>query len=330
MRNRKGIVLPLFALFLISALGLGALVIDIGSGYSVKTKIQNAIDLSVVAACSQIYSGSSVTSVKDTALSYLNSNLSSAIPSFQTLSLDSQGLSIEVGTYDTSSMTFVVNEAIPPANSIKISYIHTLPTFFAPIFMINSFNVGEDGIAVKKGAGYMAPGTGFPLTINSSALLDALSNNNMLDLYQGGTTNSYWTKFTDDNPSASDVKNIINYFQNGSGTAPSGLSVNDDFVFSNGSLTVIYNEMEPSILEGMTFVFPVVTLTMADTVVADGFLGATINDIVDSMGTQYISITIIPGFIDNTFCGLGPSLGPSNNISSQNQALLANAYGLVQ
>ena len=329
MRAEQGVVLPFFALFLIAALGMGALVIDIGSGYSVKTKIQNAVDLSVLAGSSQINSGSSVTTVKNTALNYLNNNLSSAIPSFQTLSLTSPGVSIQVGTYDTSTMTFVVNEAIPPANAIKVSYTHMLSTFFAPIFMIDTFDVGEDAIAVKKPAGYMAPGTGFPLAIYSSALTTALSNNNMVNLYSSGMSdNSYWTDFTSSNPSTTDIRNVLDYFQYGTGTKPPAVTVNDSFAINDGGMGGIFMNLEPSILEGMTYLFSVVEDMASMTAMAQGFVGATIDDIVDSMGERYVSITIIPGFVDNTFGGLGIASGPGSDISSENQALLANSYGL--
>ena len=330
-RNNKAIALPLFALMLTVSLGLGAMVIDVAQGYALKSRIQNAVDASVLAGASQLKNGSSVSSVKDLTLNYLNDNLTMTIPSFQALALDSPGLVIEVGVYDSSSMTFVQNESLSVANALRASFTYSAQTFLAPIFMINNIQISDDAIVVRQIAGYAPPGTSFPLAINSSTLTDALSNSNMIDLYQSGAgENSYWTVFTDSNPSNTDVKNTIDYFQYGTGVKPPAVSVSDDFVINNGVMGAAYNELEGSILANMTFVFAVVTPGMASgTVVADGFVGGIINTIVNGMSDQHISITIDPNYIDNTYGGLGVGNGPQN-IGSSEQSLLANSYGIVQ
>lgn len=330
LRDNKGIALPFFALMLIASLGLGSMVIDVGQGYALKTRVQNAIDTSTLAGISQLNSDSSVTTVKNTALTYLNNNLSSTIPSFQSLNLDSSNLAIQVGVYDSSTMTFTVNEQVSVANALRISYTYTADTFLAPIFMINNIQITNHAIAAKQIAGYIAPGSGFPLTLYASALTTALANSNMVDLYSGGNMdNSFWTDFTDSNPSTTNLRDVADYFQYGTGTKPPAVTVNDDFAINDGNMGAIFMNLEPSILEGMTFIFPIIEDGATGTAMAQGFVAGTIDEIVDSMGSRYISITIIPKQIDNTFggAGVGPGVG---SVGASEQALLANSYSPVE
>ncbi len=330
MRNFKGIVIPLFAVFLTVAIGLGAMVLDIGQEYSIKTRIQNALDLATLAGASQIEEDSSISNIKNTALNYLNNNLNMTLPSFSNLTLDSTDLSIQIGVYDFDNMTFTENESLDSANAIMVFYTYESMTFLAPIFMIDNIQISDDAIAVKQAAGSMPPGTGFPLGINTSQLSVALNNANMLDLYQSGASeNSYWTKYTANAPSVQDIRDILDYFQYGTGNPPSGISINQEIAYSNSAMTALYNDMEPGILVGMTYVFPVVSITMADTIAADGFVGATINSIVDVMGDNYISITIDPKYVENNYGGLGVG-SSSPNIGEEEEELLANSFGLIQ
>ncbi len=329
-RNNKGIVIPLFTVFLTAVIGLGAMVIDVSQEYATKTRIQNAIDQAVVAGASQISSNSSVANIKNTALNYLNNNLTMTLPSFSNLALNDSNLSIQVGVYNSSNMTFTENESLDTANAIKVAYTYTAMTYLAPIFMIDSIQISDDAIAMKKPAGYLPPGSGFPLAIDVAALDDALTNNNMLNLNQSGMNeNSYWTKFTSDNPSANDIEDIIKYFQYGTGTKPGSASVNDVIRTNNGNMTANYFDMEPTILEGMTFVFSVVSPLMGGDATLKAFVGATINMVVNSMGDQHLEITIIPQYIENGYGGLG--LGPSpSGLDDDEEDLLATGFGIVQ
>ena len=330
MRHNEGIVIPFFVLLIPLLIGLAGFVIDVGQQYSIKTRIQSAIDLATLAGASQISTSSSVSNIKNTALNYLNNNLTMTLPSFQALTLDSDGLLIQVSVYDSTVKTFTENESLSNANSLRISYDYNYMTLFTPIFMIDSLQISDHAISARQAAGYMPPGTGFPLVLDSSTLSIARSNNNMLDLFQSGTgENSYWTTFTNNTPTINDVRDIIDYFQYGTGIKPPGLTVNDTFVINNGSKAGLYMDMEPSVLIGMTYVFPIVTTDMTSTVKASGFVGATVNDIYDNMGDQHVSITIDPKYVDNSFSGLGIGPGPAN-INPDDQGLLANAFGLIE
>ena len=320
--------MPFVAILLTVVISLGAMVIDLSNGYSLKTRIKNAIDQSTLAGTSQLAGPATVSNAKNLALQYLTDNLTKTIPSFSSLSLNSTGLSIKAGLYDFTNMTFTWDEVSPNVNSIMVSYTYNSMTFFSNIFMVSSINVGDGATAAKQPAAKALPGSGFPLVIYTTALDGAV--NNMITLYSAsGMDNSYWTDYTNNNASTTDIKNVVDYFQTGMGTMPPGITVNDTFRVNDGGMGGVFMNLDPNILVGMSYLFSLVTPGANSQVKADGFIGATINSIVDSMGTKSIAITITPGFIDNTFGGLQLN-SVMTNVSQNNQSLLADAYGLVQ
>lgn len=330
-RNKKGVALPLVAVMLTTLLGIGALVIDLAEGYSLKTRIKNAVDLSVLAGVSQLTdtSSQSITNAKDTALSLLNSNLTMSIVGFSTLNLSSAGLSIQTGVYDSSTMTFTATESSSSINALKVSYTHTAMTTLGSIFMINTLDISDNTIASKQIAGQIAPGSGFPLAIYTTTLTSALSNSNMVDLYSAGTMdNSFWTVYTDSNPSTTDINNLVDYFQYGTGVKPPAVTVNNSFAINDGGMGGVFMNLNSSILLNMIYLFTVIEDNATTTAMAQGFVAGTINSIVNSMGDRYIGITIIPGYIDNTYGGSGIGTGVGS-VGSSEQALLTNSFGLV-
>jgi len=250
--------------------------------------------------------------------------------SFAPLGLSSSGLSIQAGVYDFINMTFTFDEASQNVNSLRISYTYNSMTFLASIFGASNLQATDTATSTKRSATRAQPGTGFPMVIYSTALDDALAMSNMITLYSSSSMdNSYWTDFTSSNPSTTDIRRILDYFQYGTGTAPPAISVNDTIRVNDGGMGGIYMNMNPSILVGMTFLFAIVTPTMTNEVMADGFIAGIINNIDDMGGPKSIDITITPGYIDNTFGGLQIGSGMTN-VSSSNESLLAKAYGLVQ
>lgn len=327
--NQTGSILPLISLILVIVLGLGALAVDISNSYFNQTKIKNAVDFATLAGISQLNGPATVTTAKNTALQYLNNNLSMNIPSFQALTLSSPTLSIQAGIYDFISRTFMVDEANQNVNALMITYRYSLMTFLGGIASKNNIDVGDTATVAKQPATRAERGSGFPLVIYSTALDTASQNGYMVNLYSAGAMdNSYWTDYTSSNPSTTDIRNVIDYFQTGMGTIPPPITVNDTFNVNDGGMGGVYMNLNPSILLGMDYLFAVVTPTMDREVMADGFLFGTIDNIVDSMGQKYISITIMPGYIDNTFGGL--QITGTTNVSAQNQSALANGFGLVE
>ena len=332
-RNIKGTIIPLIAAMLTSILGIGALTLDSSNGYLTNAKIKNALDLSVLAGISQLISQEDVSSAKNTALNYLNLNLSMSINSFSNLTLENQNLSIQAGIYNFSNMTFTQDELNPSVNSLMISLTHESPTLLGNVFMIATVRISDSTVAVKRAAGQLGAGGGLPIFVSSTALTSARLNNNMVDLIQseGGGENSYFTAFSNQNSNANDIGQILSYLEDPTtGTQPPRITVSDEYSINlnNGQFGSVYMALDSTAFEGMTFVAPVGTLTANNEGRIDGFVGIRIDDVYQSMGDWGISITIIPGYIDNSH-GLAINSGPQN-IDENNQDLLATSFGLVQ
>lgn len=331
-RSQQGTIIPLIAIMLTAILGIGALVIDLSQAYSVQTRIKNAIDLSCLAGISQLTNQSNVAIAKNIALTYLNENLTMSLPSFLPLTLENPNLSLKVGVYDFNAMSFTWDEASPLVNSIMISYAYNSTNILGTVFMINSIQVSDKATSVKQIAGKMPPGGGFPIAIKSSVLTEAKANNNMFDLVQSGTPNSYFTAFDASTASASDIQQILEYFKNQSGGfKPPSLTVGEEFQINNGNLTTVYMTLDDSSFLGKTYISPVVNVNQnfSNLVTVEGFIGFTLNNIYMTGNDYHIAGTIIPGYVDNKWSGLVIGAGPGD-IPEENQSLLASSYGLIE
>ena len=331
MRDKKGIALPFFIIITVAILALAALVIDASYAYSVKTRIKNAVDLSCLAGISQLINIASISNVKNTSLQYLNDNLTMTINSFNPLSLDSPGLMIEAGVYDFNARNFTPDEQNPNLNALRVGYSYSSMTLLANILMISNIQISDSSTSAKQVAGNLAPGGGFPLAINKSVLSQARFNNNNFDLtQQGEDQNSYFTSFKEDNANANDIKDIIDFFEEGEGLKPSGIRIGEEFQINNGALASIYMDLDEVFFEGMVFISPVVTLNnFSNMATVEGFVGFRIRDIYMAGPDYHIAGTIIPSYIDNNWSGLTPG-GRPNNIPLADQTLLANGIGLVE
>ena len=129
-RSKKGMIAAFLVLMIPVILGMGALVTDVSLKYANQTKVKNAVDFASLAGISQLTSQSNISNAKQVALTYLNSNLTASLPSFTSLSLNSQGLSIQAGIYDFSSMSFTVNEQSPNVMHLKFLIPITHQHFF--------------------------------------------------------------------------------------------------------------------------------------------------------------------------------------------------------
>lgn len=329
-RNKKGIALALVALLIPVILAYGAYVVDLSQAYAVNSRIRNAVDLASLAGISQLQDEDNVSDAKNTALSVLNSNLSQTVMGFTALTLSSSSLTLQVGIYDFNGRTFTWDEASSSVNALKIAYSYNSMTNFTPSFITSSIMLTGNAIAAKQPAGYMPPGTGFPLVIgaNSMALCSAMTS--MITLDQAMSSNSWWTAF-DSMGGTSQVLDILWYWMygSGSGTQPSGLTVGEEFTRHLGSNANIYSNINPSLLEGNTYIFPVGTDTGGNMIRTDAFVGATVDDV--DVVNEEIDITIIPGYIVNTYGGAKVSNSSNNSaICSSGGSYLSYAYTLVQ
>lgn len=329
VRNEKGMAAMFLAVFMSVFVGVVALVVDLSHAYTYKSKLKSACDLASLAAVSQLASGSDISTSRTSALNYLNNNLATTIPGFIPLSLSSPNLTIEIGTYDISSSAFTWNEATSNPSAIKVGYVYPVMTFFADYFMISTINVDAISIAAKQPAGKALDGTSFPLAISESSLSDAVSNGNMLTLIQsGGSRNSYFTSFDSLLADESSIIQEVNYFESGAGTQSPLVSLNNNFRINNSGSAInnIYSNFSEPLLEGRSFIFPIVSLSGTDASIK-GFVGATIDDIDTSSNT--VTISIIPSYIDNNFGGV--AIADNVDITDPDQQnLLATGFSLVQ
>lgn len=330
-RNKKGIIFTLVAVLLVALLGFGSLVGDFALAYATKSRVKTAVDMAALAGISQLEDSSSVTSAKNTALDFLNNNLSETINGFMDLSLSDTSLQIKVGVFDEESRTFTWDESDSDINSISISYTLPAMTIFGNIYMIESIPVSGYVIASKQVAGSAAPNTVFPIAISDSVLSSVHGMSYSVNLYQsGGSTNSYFTSY-DGNAMPAEILDQFNFWGLESYNAyapPPALSTGDTVKYYNGSdVNIYYNIPHASNFEGMTYIFPVVTNTDGTNLQVEGFVGGEITD-VDIINKR-ITITVKPGHIDNDHSGLKVGQGADEDIDPTYTYLLANSFGIV-
>jgi len=134
-RNQSGQALVLTVVFLVSMLGMSALVLDVGSWYRAKRQLQATADAAALAGAQA-----------------LPNNPSGA-----------NGLAGDYATKNTSDLAtkdVSVGSNIVPNDSITVHVTRPSPGFFAKLFGIDSVNVGASATAQSEGmasAKYVAP-----------------------------------------------------------------------------------------------------------------------------------------------------------------------------
>jgi Flp pilus assembly protein TadG len=331
-RSNKGFIAAFFTVFLPVFIGIMALSVDLPRMYSYNADIKSALDLAVIAGISQLNSTSDITTAKNTAVTYLNANLSMTLPNFTNLTTSSTGLTLQAGTYDSSTCTFTYNEAGPTVNALKITYSYTPNSILSGFFMIDTFTITASSLGGKTYAGYAPAGTTFPIILDPAALTTAAANSNVVRLYQnGGSQNSYLGDYVG-NSMSNDVDAQIDYFQNSSGTPPPAVAIGSTFMQLNasGQIAMVYSGNLSGWVptSGTTLVFPVGTLGAGNNVTITGYvLGSLVTFGIGSM-SNYADITIVPGSTSNSWSGLVTGAQPTGLDETQ-LSLLASGSGLV-
>lgn len=336
-RNNLGIALAFFAIMITALLSLGALVMDISHGYSIKTKLKNAVDLAALAGTSELteINAANVMAAKNKALDYLNDNLTMTIPDFSALTLSSTGLTIETGVY--ASMTFTPSDTNPTINALKVSYSYTANPLLG--YVIMSFNVADTAIAAKQIAGTAGAGTSFPLAISTMVLTDAAMNVNHEVTLTSDMADHYFTYYNTSGSYATsgtlNVTNIIFGYEylpsQSSATAPPAVAVGSMYDYETIDNSSFYNTLDSAIYEGKTFIVPIVS-TDASKVHIKAYVGFRLDSVVYDSGTMIYTVmgTIIPGYVDNTWGGLSIAMGVTDITDPDERALLVTATGLVE
>ncbi|HEX6699971.1 MAG TPA: pilus assembly protein TadG-related protein [Gaiellaceae bacterium] len=134
-RNESGQALVLMCVFLLSLVGLAALVLDVGSWYRAKRQLQSTADAAALAGAQSLPDNPG--NASGLAASYANKN-----------------------TPDLATSDYSISSNIVPNDRITVRITRPSPGFFAKLFGIDSVDVGARATAQTEGmasAKYVAP-----------------------------------------------------------------------------------------------------------------------------------------------------------------------------
>ncbi len=150
-RDRRGSILPLFAISLVMLLGFVALSIDLGVMSVAKTQCQNAADASALAGARTL---TGITS-GNTAQATTNALAAAAANTVLCKNVQTTGVNVQHGSYHYSSSTQLFSPAIPKYstdnyNLTQSTITYSNPTSFARIFNISTFNLTATATAANR------------------------------------------------------------------------------------------------------------------------------------------------------------------------------------
>jgi len=134
-RNQSGQALVLTVVFLVSMLGMSALVLDVGSWYRSKRNLQATADSAALAGAQ-------------------------ALPDTPSSASGLAGQYAQKNASDLATADYSVGSNIVPNDQITVHITRPAPGFFAKLFGIDSVNVGATATAESEGmaqARYVAP-----------------------------------------------------------------------------------------------------------------------------------------------------------------------------
>ncbi len=183
------IVFAAAAIFMI--MGIGALAVDMGYTYSVRTRLQTTADAAALAAIAQISDQGAATS---TALAFAESNMPAAH-----FGAVIQASDVDFGTWNASTGTFDTTGT--PADSVRVTAQlsdargNASPLFFANIFGMSDLDQSVSAIATEASSSapcVLALGTSADaIIVNSSSSITAtgcsIQSNGGIDSNSGST-----------------------------------------------------------------------------------------------------------------------------------------------
>ncbi|MEE8170925.1 MAG: TadG family pilus assembly protein, partial [Phycisphaerae bacterium] len=137
--QRRGVSVVGVAIVTPVLLGFVALAVDVGFMYSVAGETQNAVDAAAVAGAHALAEGADVNARVHT---YLD-------PNYLTGGIPSNLETIEIGTWDAATRSFIVGGATPNAVRVAVTR-ENAPLYFAPVFGVNTFNVPREAVAIME------------------------------------------------------------------------------------------------------------------------------------------------------------------------------------
>jgi Flp pilus assembly protein TadG len=179
--DQRGQVLPWAAFMMLTFLGMGGMVVDVGRAYVMRVQLQNAANAAALAAAGEVY---------DTSSTY---NSSTVATSYSGSSSDANS-GIGVSSVSTAVSTVCLNLLMPtgttcgtssPANAVKVTETGTVKTYFMPIVF------GPTSLSVKATA--TASMQGAPQAWNVAIVLDGTTS--MGGTPPSGSCSGYTTEY---------------------------------------------------------------------------------------------------------------------------------------
>jgi Flp pilus assembly protein TadG len=217
-RKERGAVLPITALFIVVAIGMLALGIDLGNMYLVKCGLQRIADAAALAGALRLVSPATGMSgvipltpdcsrARSAAQAAATSNTVDANP------LPLANIAIKLGTYNMQTKTFVdTNCASPSAvNAVHATASRTIPFYLGGI--INGrrqVTLSAQALALTGSVGSVPPGT---FTLPVAIDRDKVPSNGeplIIHLNPSPGDDGVWHTFFNQNPASSLLKDMIN------------------------------------------------------------------------------------------------------------------------
>ncbi len=166
VRDERAQVLPWTAFMLLSILGMGGLVMDVGRAYVVRAQLQNSANAAALAAAGEIFNTSPTNSVNSVATQYSASSgddNANSTPATVTTSVNSVCLNILMPAGETCASN---SPEIP--NAVKVMQTATMKTYFMPLLF------GPRTLSVSANATASMQGSALPYNI--AIILDATAS----------------------------------------------------------------------------------------------------------------------------------------------------------
>ena len=155
--RRRGSILPLLALTVVSLFGFVALAIDIGMLTIVRTNCQNAADAGALAGCRQLNNKpTAVTNDSTLAVTMAGNTVkNNSFLNTQLTSANITDTTVGVYRYDTAAQRFVAS--FPATRNtgeswtaMRVTLAANQPTFFAKVFGVNTMPASAQAVAVHR------------------------------------------------------------------------------------------------------------------------------------------------------------------------------------
>jgi len=158
LRDQRGQVMPWVALMMISFLGMGAFVLDVGHAYICYHQLQSATDAAALAGAKQVYYSTALS----TATNYSGSTGTAGAPNSYSSLQNVTIVSSKTECLQTIVTMGILCEGPLTANAVQVVQSATIPTFFAQVFGIKQLKLYATATAAK----------GKPVPLNVALLID--------------------------------------------------------------------------------------------------------------------------------------------------------------